>query len=200
MRLRSLYNLHARPDPLDMRSFKAFFFTTTQRYLHLSRLSQNTITTRAATTQCCERFIHSPGVCTVYTIYSMYTTRSCIYICKQLICLNAQTIKNLYFGCDKLPQMRRELLTHKNTEKTKPTTARETTASWKDLQIYAGFTLLRQYLYGQLAKMLANFNTFACFISPSTSPSPSSPFLRLLDRLGALLGLCWTHQSDLSPI
>lgn len=101
-----LYNLHARPDPLDMRSFKAFFFTTTQRYLHLSRLSQNTITTRAATTQRCERFIHSPGVCTVYTIYSVYTTRSCIYICKQLICLNAQTIKNLYFGCDKLPQMR----------------------------------------------------------------------------------------------
>lgn len=50
LRLRSLYNLHARPDPLDMRSFKAFFFTTTQRYLHLSRLSQNTITTRAATT------------------------------------------------------------------------------------------------------------------------------------------------------
>lgn len=96
--------------------------------------------------------------------------------------------------------MRRELLTHKNTEKTKPTTAREAIASWKDLQIYAGFTLLRQYLYGQLAKMLANFNTFACFISPSTSPSPSSPVLRLRDRLGALLGLCWRHQSDLSPI
>lgn len=56
LRLRSLQFaciqvVSARLDPLDMLEALKLFYTTTQRYLHLSLLSQNTITTRAATTR-----------------------------------------------------------------------------------------------------------------------------------------------------
>lgn len=133
----------------------------------------------------------------------MYNTCSCIYICKQLICLNAQTIKNLYlYGCDKLPQMRRELLTHKKHREESKDRRRNQQQQQQQQHV------------GKIYKFMLDLRCCgSIYMGNWPKCWPTLTHLRALSlrqRLlllfcdcqtdFGLLGLCWTHQSDLSPI